>query len=82
MQVLLYNAQQITLSAQHGQAAIEKSTFVINEIAVKAQDDAHLGMDLKDKSEAVRGIIDVINAIAGQTNILALNNTDAIWPNL
>jgi len=73
MQVLLYNAQQITLSAKHGQAAIEKSTFVINEIAVKAKDNARLGMDLRDKSEEVRGIIDVINAIAGQTNLLALN---------
>lgn len=73
MQVLLYSAQQISLSAQRGQAAVEKSMFVINEIAVKAQDNAHLGMGLRDKSEEVRGIIDVINAIAGQTNLLALN---------
>jgi len=73
MQVLLYSAKQIALSAKHGQAAIEKSTFVINEIAVKAQENAHLGMDLRDKSEEVRSIIDVINAIAGQTNFLALN---------
>jgi len=73
MQILLHNAKQITISAQNGQEAIEKSSFVINEIAETSQDNLHLGIELRDKSEAVRGIIDVINDIAGQTNLLALN---------
>lgn len=73
MQILLSNSQQISLSAKRGQEAIEKSTLVINEIAISAQDNLHFGVDLRDKSEEVRGIIDVINAIAGQTNLLALN---------
>lgn len=73
MQILLSNSQQISISAKHGQEAIEKSALVINEIAATAQDNVHFGVDLRDKSEEVRGIIDVINAIAGQTNLLALN---------
>lgn len=73
MHILLQNAEQITLSAQKGHKALEKSTFIINEIATTAQDNVQLGINIRNKSEEVRGIIDVINAIAVQTNLLALN---------
>jgi len=73
LQSLLQSTQQIIIAAQQGQEAIEQSTTVINEIATTTQNNVRLGEDLRDKSQKVREIIDLINNITGQTNLLALN---------
>ncbi|WP_378954398.1 DctP family TRAP transporter solute-binding subunit [Pelosinus sp. sgz500959] len=73
LKVLLQNMQQIMKVAQQGRSAVGQSRNVISEIAVTAQDNVRLGEDLKEKSQRVREIINLINNITGQTNLLALN---------
>ena len=46
---------------------------MINEFAATAQNNVHLGVELRNKSQQVREIVDLINTLTGQTNLLALN---------
>ena len=73
LQILLQHMQLIMVAAQQGSASIGESRSVINEIAVTAQDNVRLGVELKEKSQKVREIVNLINNITGQTNLLALN---------
>lgn len=73
MQALLHGTQEIVAAAESGRAAIERSTTVINEFAATAQNNVHLGVELRNKSQQVREIVDLINTLTGQTNLLALN---------
>ncbi len=73
MQALLRSTQQIVVAAQQGSTAVKQSTAIVNEIAAMAQNNVNLGVELKEKSERVRVIVELINDVTAQTNLLALN---------
>ncbi|GAL12345.1 methyl-accepting chemotaxis protein [Vibrio astriarenae] len=56
-----------------GQYTLESSIKISDEIHSSVQDTKALIMQLKDQSESITTIIDVINNISEQTNLLALN---------
>ncbi|GAL13432.1 methyl-accepting chemotaxis protein [Vibrio astriarenae] len=56
-----------------GQYVLENSIKISDEIRSSVQDTKALVMQLKEHSESITTIIDVINNISEQTNLLALN---------
>lgn len=73
LQALLQITKQIMAAAHQGSEAIVQSRNIVNEIAATAQQNVRLGGELKEKSQRVREIIELINTITAQTNLLALN---------
>jgi len=73
LQLLLQITQQIMEAAVQGSGSIGQSRNVINEISATAQNNVRMGEELKEKSQKVREIIELINNITAQTNLLALN---------
>jgi tripartite ATP-independent transporter DctP family solute receptor len=73
LQALLQITKQIMTAAHQGSEAIVQSRNIVNEIAATAQHNVRLGGELKEKSQEVREIIEIINTITAQTNLLALN---------
>ena len=65
---------EITLhKAQEGQGAVDGNMVAMEEIKTKTGETASQILSLGEKSQAIGGILDVINDIAEKTNLLALN---------
>jgi methyl-accepting chemotaxis protein len=59
--------------AQHGNTVVNQATTSIDELSTEIQRSAEVVSKLKDESERIGSVLSVINAIAEQTNLLALN---------
>lgn len=71
---------EISHASNEGNAIVHSSSQVVNQVAVTMEElftDISLAVDalfkLKGDTDRIAGIIDVINSIAEQTNLLALN---------
>lgn len=74
------NASQTAAATQEafdevsrGKAAVDSNTLVINELAERIADAEQVVNELYNNSEKIGSVVDVISAIAEQTNLLALN---------
>lgn len=59
--------------AQEGAATVIANTQSINQLATEIERIAQMMTTLETDSQAIYQVVDVINAIAAQTNLLALN---------
>ncbi|RZI79778.1 MAG: chemotaxis protein [Pseudomonas sp.] len=66
-------SQQIHGSTVVGREEIETTITLIRELSSQAQQTATIIDELKDESDAITSVLDVIRGIAEQTNLLALN---------
>ena len=66
-------SQQIHGSTVVGREEIETTIMLIRELSSQAQQTATIIDELKDESDAITSVLDVIRGIAEQTNLLALN---------
>jgi methyl-accepting chemotaxis protein len=73
MQNLFHNAETIEKVVQQGQGMIDQATQVINGIAESTNGNVNLVSKLSEKSQQVNDIVAMINTVAHQTNLLALN---------
>lgn len=67
------SAKAMVATAEKGSAIVNKSVVEVKEIAKTVQRSADLLKELGSQSEKIGEIINVINDIADQTNLLALN---------
>lgn len=66
-------SQTAAQAADAGQAEVELTTREIQNIAQRLESGMSLVATLDSDSQAIGGVLDVINGIAEQTNLLALN---------
>jgi methyl-accepting chemotaxis protein len=59
--------------AREGESIVEKSIVEVREIAETVQESTNLMVSLSGRSKQIGAIVNVINEIADQTNLLALN---------
>jgi len=65
---------EVTLSkVQEGQQAVEENIGAMEEIKAKTGETSSQILSLGEKSQAIGGVLDVINDIAEKTNLLSLN---------
>lgn len=67
------HAEQASLLAQQGDHAVHETTQVIDSLAKSVMQASEVISRLQYDSENIGGVVDVINGIAEQTNLLALN---------
>ena len=67
------SSQQANKSVQAGAAIITETVHVMDEIAVGVKESAALIESLGTRSDQIGRVIELINEIADQTNLLALN---------
>ena len=67
------SASGTLLVAQQGDSLVEKSTEKVQEIAEIVDVSANFVRSLGERSARIGAVVDVINDIADQTNLLALN---------
>ncbi len=67
------NIRDIRYTAIDSRNDISNLTQSINELLLLIQDNNHSIQDLTNKSQDIGNILNLINDIAGQTNLLALN---------
>lgn len=67
------SASETLLVAQQGDSLVEKSTEKVQEIAEIVDVSANFVRSLGERSARIGAVVDVINDIADQTNLLALN---------
>lgn len=71
------DASGLTDKTQHqvndGNHAITLNVMTIEKLSEQISKQAEVMISLEQKSQAIYGVVDVINAIAEQTNLLALN---------
>lgn len=67
------SASETLLIAEQGDALVEKSTEKVQEIARIVDHSARFVKSLGQRSAQIGAVVDVINDIADQTNLLALN---------
>ncbi|MHA6197033.1 methyl-accepting chemotaxis protein [Pseudomonas wadenswilerensis] len=66
-------SQQVHASSAQGREEIEGTIELIRELSGQAEQTASIIEDLKQESDAITSVLDVIRDIADQTNLLALN---------
>ncbi len=66
-------ASNADLEAVSGQQELDKTITVIQNLENQIQTASEVISDLRGRSDAIGGILDVIRGIAEQTNLLALN---------
>ena len=66
-------ARQTTSLSEAGASMAEQATQQINQIAENIGEFSQRIVSLRDRSEQISGIVNVIKEIADQTNLLALN---------
>jgi len=71
--VLTAKAQSANSATSKGQEALGKATAAIGIVEASSKQNAPLVKEINDKSEKVKRILEVIENIAKQTNLLALN---------
>ena len=67
------SAEQTSISARSGGAAIEKTINQMKVIEQKTDHTANIISELEDRSQQIGQIVEAITTIADQTNLLALN---------
>jgi methyl-accepting chemotaxis protein len=67
------SAQEMVSTAEKGNTIVRESVDEVNAIAVTVEKSSEFVRDLGNQSEKIGEIINVINDIADQTNLLALN---------
>lgn len=67
------SARDMVDIAEHGNGIVNKSVDEVKEIAKTVNKSSEFVKDLGDQSEKIGEIVNVINEIADQTNLLALN---------
>ncbi len=67
------SSKEMVATAENGSAIVNKSVDEVNEIAKTVQKSSEFVKDLGNQSEKIGQIVNVINDIADQTNLLALN---------
>ncbi|MDP2282605.1 MAG: PAS domain-containing methyl-accepting chemotaxis protein [Pseudohongiella sp.] len=66
-------AEEADRSVAHGHQSIQESLSATTQLAQNIDDITHLIQGLGSDSDAIGSVIEVINGIAEQTNLLALN---------
>ncbi|MBL4606657.1 MAG: methyl-accepting chemotaxis protein [Pseudomonadales bacterium] len=66
-------AQEADTEAKSGQAILEETVTSINQLATEVETACGTNRQLESDTESVGNILDVIQGIAEQTNLLALN---------
>lgn len=66
-------SRQVNLNTTQGRQEIERTVEVIRELSTQADETARIIGDLKQESDSISTVLDVIRGIADQTNLLALN---------
>ncbi|MDO7895983.1 methyl-accepting chemotaxis protein [Pseudomonas citrulli] len=66
-------SQQVNLSTAQGRVEIESTIGLIRQLSGQAEETATIIGHLKEESDAISSVLDVIRGIAEQTNLLALN---------
>ncbi|WP_053147023.1 methyl-accepting chemotaxis protein [Pseudomonas sp. P97.38] len=66
-------SQQVNISTAQGRVEIESTIGLIRQLSGQAEETAAIIGDLKEESDAISSVLDVIRGIAEQTNLLALN---------
>jgi methyl-accepting chemotaxis protein len=66
-------SQQIHSSTEQGRGEVDSTIELIRELSAQAEQTASIIDDLKQESDAISTVLDVIRGIAEQTNLLALN---------
>ncbi|MBV1874209.1 MAG: methyl-accepting chemotaxis protein [Gammaproteobacteria bacterium] len=66
-------AQEADLEAKSGLGILEETVNAINQLAVEVETACGTNKQLENDTESVSSILDVIQGIAEQTNLLALN---------
>ncbi|MHB8108937.1 MAG: methyl-accepting chemotaxis protein [Syntrophorhabdaceae bacterium] len=67
------SARDMVTIAEHGSGIVNKSVDEVREIAKTVHKSSEFVKDLGNQSEKIGQIVNVINEIADQTNLLALN---------
>lgn len=67
------SSHEATEEAKHGQQVAAQAISQINELATQIGDAANIIQEVKQDSESISAVLDVIGSIAEQTNLLALN---------
>lgn len=67
------SSKEMVVTAENGSTIVNKSVDEVNEIAKTVQKSSEFVKDLGNQSEKIGQIVNVINDIADQTNLLALN---------
>lgn len=70
---IAHSANETARVAKEGEAIVEKSIVEVQEIAETVKDSTSLMVSLSGRSKQIGDIVNVINEIADQTNLLALN---------
>lgn len=66
-------AGSASTAASHGNTVVDETIAIINHLADDVEQGAHAVNRLREDSESVGSVLDVIRGIAEQTNLLALN---------
>ncbi|TBU98638.1 HAMP domain-containing methyl-accepting chemotaxis protein [Stutzerimonas kirkiae] len=66
-------ARQADQDAQQGERVVRKAVEQMNHLAEEVEQSASTILQLKQESDKIGGVLDVIKAVAEQTNLLALN---------
>ncbi|WP_418054899.1 methyl-accepting chemotaxis protein [Pseudomonas brassicacearum] len=66
-------SQQVSQSTEKGRKEIEATVRVIQDLSEQADQTAAIIGEVKNESDSISTVLDVIRGIAEQTNLLALN---------
>jgi len=66
-------SRQVEASTRQGRHELQATIGLVQGLSVQAERTAQIITELKQESDAISLVLDVINGIAGQTNLLALN---------
>ncbi|ALQ02886.1 Methyl-accepting chemotaxis protein I (serine chemoreceptor protein) [Pseudomonas brassicacearum] len=66
-------SQQVSQSTEKGRKEIEATVRVIQDLSEQADQTAAIVVELKNESDSISTVLDVIRGIAEQTNLLTLN---------
>ncbi|TCQ92666.1 methyl-accepting chemotaxis protein [Pseudomonas sp. JUb52] len=66
-------SRQVEANTLQGRRELQATIGLVQGLSVQAERTAQIIVELKQESDAISLVLDVINGIAGQTNLLALN---------
>ncbi len=67
------STQEVCENVAEGQQVVLKTKMIIGNLSTHVEDGSQVVQQLACDSEKIGGVVDVINSIAEQTNLLALN---------
>lgn len=69
----LLKVQEVEAASEHGQQVMTNNIATIEQLSSRLDESVHAVANLQKVSSEIGSILDVINKIAAQTNLLALN---------